>query len=67
MLTKANFIALFSALSLAIGIEEIASKPTMMENQITNSLLLGYLNHSAIGTEKKEQAVIKIIVDVKRE
>ena len=37
-----------SVRNLAIGIEEIASNPTIRANQVTNSGLFGYFNQSAI-------------------
>ena len=61
-LTKANFFALYSDLSFAKGIDEIASKATIIPNQIIYSKWSGYFNQSAMFWEKKVIIIIKKIL-----
>ena len=66
-LTSANFFALYSERSLARGIDEMASKPTINANHIIYSEWFGYFNQSAMGWEKNEIIIIKNAEVVKRE
>ena len=59
-LTIAKRIGFSCDRSLANGIDDIASNPTISANQTTYSLWLGYRSHSAIGTRKTEQSTINI-------
>ena len=53
-LTRANFFALAWDLSFASGIEEIASRATIIPNHIMYSKWLGYWSQLAISWEKME-------------
>ena len=65
MFTAAKRKALFSIRNLAIGIDEIASKPTIYENQTTYSELSGYSKKDAISLEKNVAIEMNSIVVLK--
>lgn len=67
ILTKAKTFGRFMALSLANGIEQIASKAMMSANQITYSLLLGYRILFAMGFARNIAARIKMVEVIIRE